>query len=296
MHIAYRKNICKGDIFMEKNYLNLQQIHEEQKNMLKELDEFCKKENITYFVCGGTLLGAIRHKGFIPWDDDVDVFMPRPDYEKFHEVLKKYNYHINDKLFFSSFKYENLLLPYGKLMNSDFKMETHYYENEYDNYLWIDIFPMDGLPKSDKETKKIYKKILFLRRILNLVEVKDEVIENESKKRWMVIPKKIARYFLSKKIIIKKIIKMMDNISKKIDFNTAQYVGGIVWGYGPQEKLLKSEVNETEVEFEGLKVKGLSCYDKYLSNLYGDYMTLPPIEKRITHQIKIYRSDEVNKD
>ena len=218
--------------------------------------------------------------------------MPRPDYERFHEILKNNNYHLNDKLFFKSFKYGNLLLPFGKVMNPDFKMETHYYENEFDNNLWIDIFPMDGLPESDKETKKIYKKIHFLRRLLNLTEVKDEIIENESKKKWMVIPKKIARFFLSRRIIIKKIINRMDKISRKYDFNTSKYVGGITWGYGPQEKLLKSGVTGMEVDFEGLKVMGLACYDKYLSNLYGDYMQLPPVEKRITHQIKIYKNDE----
>ena len=65
-----------------------------------------------------------------------------------------------------------------------------------------------------------------------------------------------------------------------------------MWGYGPQERLEKSEVNSTELEFEGLKVNGLSCYDKYLNNLYGDYMTLPPVEKRITHEIKIYKVGE----
>lgn len=274
------------------NYLNIEQIHIEQKNMLEEIDNFCKKEKVTYYICGGTLLGAIRHKGFIPWDDDVDILMPRPDYEKFHEILKKYNYHLNENLIFRSFKYNNLLLPFGKVMNTKLKMQTHYYENEFDNYLWVDIFPMDGLPENNKKTEKIYKKILFLRKILATIEVKDEIIENESRNKWIILPKKILRKYYNKKSRVIRLINKIDKISKKFDFETSKYVGGVLWGYGPQEKLLKSEVTNTKVVFEGMEVNTFSCYDKYLTNLYGDYMKLPPIEKRITHQIKIYRIGE----
>lgn len=277
---------------MSNEYLTLEQIHAEQKNMLEEIDKFCKKEKITYYICGGTLLGAIRHKGFIPWDDDVDILMPRPDYEKFHEILKKYNYHLNESLIFRSFKYNNLLLPFGKVMNTKFKMQTHYYENEFDNYLWVDIFPMDGLPESNKKTEKIYKKVLFLRKVLATIEVKDEIIENESRNRWIILPKKILRKYYNKKSRVIRLINRIDKISKKFDFETSKYVGGVLWGYGPQEKLLKSEVTSTKVVFEGMEVNTFSCYDKYLTNLYGDYMKLPPIEKRITHQIKIYRIGE----
>ena len=276
----------------EQNFLDLEQIHEEQTKMLKQLSDFCKEQNITYYICGGTLLGAIRHKGFIPWDDDVDVLMPRPDYEKFHKIVKENNFHIGDDLILRSFKFKNLLFPFGKVMNTKLKMETHYYENEFDNFLWIDIFPMDGLPEEESKTQAIYKKILFLRRVLSLAEVKDDVIENESRKRWMVIPKKIARKFLSNKTVIRIIINKMDKISRKYDYETSKYVGGVLWGYGPQEKLLKEEVIDTEVDFENIKANTFACYDKYLSNLYGDYMKLPPIEKRTTHQIKVYRIGE----
>ena len=186
----------------EDNTLTLKEIQQEQAKILKKLADFCKENDLTYYLTGGTLLGAIRHKGFIPWDDDIDVVMPRPDYDRMHQIVKEKKYHIDDNLILRSLQYNNLLLPFSKVMNTSLRMETHFYENEYDNYLWVDVFPMDGLPESDKKINKIYKKIWFLRRLLALVEVKDDIIQNESKKSWMILPKKIARIFLSNKIVI----------------------------------------------------------------------------------------------
>ncbi len=273
----------------EKKYLTLEQVHEEQTKMLKILNDFCNQENITYYICGGTLLGAIRHKGFIPWDDDVDILMPRPDYEKFHKIMEERGFKIQDNIIFRSFKYKNLLIPFAKILNTDLKMEEHYYDTRDDSYLWIDIFPMDGIPESENKTKKLYKKILFLRRLLSLIKVKDDIIENESKSKLMIIPKKIVRFFLSNRFVINRILKKMDKTAKKYDFETSKYVGGVLWGYGPQEKLLKSELTNIEVEFENLKVNTFSCYHKYLTNLYKDYMQLPPAEKRVAHGIKVSR-------
>ena len=276
----------------EKKSLSLREIQIEQTKMLKKIVEFCDKEKIKYYLGGGTMLGAIRHRGFIPWDDDIDLVMPRPDYERFHNIVKKNNYTIDGSLIVRSFKYDNLLFPFGKVMNTNFRLESHYYDNEYDNYLWIDIFPLDGLPESNIANKLIFKRVRFWRKILLMVEVRDDVIESESKHKFMIFPKKIMKKFFGSEKMLKRISNRMDRISRKYDYDKSNYIGGIVWGYGPQERLLKGELKDYTVEFENLQVNTMSCYDTYLKNLYGDYMKLPPVEQRISHEAKIYKIGE----
>lgn len=268
------------------NFLTIEEIHKEELIMLQTFVNFCEEHNLQYFICGGTLLGAVRHKGFIPWDDDIDILMPRPDFEKFQEIVKKNNLLIDHYLEVHSFGLKNLNDPFCKVMNLNTVMDKHYIEDEFDKHLWLDVFPMDGLPESDKKTKKIYKKILFLRRILVMLKAKEEVIKNESKTKLKAMIKPIIRIML-KPIGVQGIVKMIDNTCKKYDYETLKYVGGIAWGYGPQEKLLKENIKDCKISFEGLQVNTFSCYDEYLKNLYGDYMKLPPKEKQVAHIMKV---------
>ena len=97
-------------------YLTIEEIHVEETKMLKKFIEFCEKNNLTYYICGGTLLGAIRHKGFIPWDDDIDVMMPRKEFEKLEKILNKKR--ISENLEFISYDNGNMNYPFGKIMNT----------------------------------------------------------------------------------------------------------------------------------------------------------------------------------
>ena len=127
---------------MERKYLNIKEIQEEELNILKETIKFLDHNNIKYYIFYGTLLGAVRHQGFIPWDDDIDIAIPRPEYEKLIKILKEKNNKINN-LNIESIGYEVGVSdwPFIKIVNKDIKLED---ELNCDKNLWIDVFPLDG--------------------------------------------------------------------------------------------------------------------------------------------------------
>ena len=265
--------------------LSLKKIQKEEKNMLKKIIKYFDENQLTYFVCGGTLLGAIRHKGFIPWDDDVDILMPRPDYMKLQSIAltKK----IDESLDVHSFELGNLNDPFCKIYNLNTVMERYNSLDEYDTHMWIDVFPLDGLPESDRKTKRIFQKSIFWRKLLMIRKLKDERVIEGSKTKIEKILKPFVKFFvdfLPKKFYVKRINKLC----LKYPYEKVKYVGGIAWGYGPKEKMLKSEVDKiVKVDFEKMKVKTFSCWDYYLHNLYGDYMKLPPKKEQIAHIMNI---------
>ncbi|MDY6277783.1 MAG: LicD family protein [Bacteroidales bacterium] len=137
--------------------MTLQDIQSASLDILKVIDKFCKENGITYFLAYGTLLGAIRHKGFIPWDDDIDILLPRPDYER---LLKEFNvpgYRVYDA---SS---DKMILPYSRICDTDktmVKTTSPWYKGTYTSGLWIDLFPLDAVSDDPEEFKAQYKRAL----------------------------------------------------------------------------------------------------------------------------------------
>lgn len=263
--------------------LTLSEIKDIELNILKAFHEYCVKNGLQYSLCGGSLLGAIRHKGFIPWDDDIDVFMPRPDYEKFRSLcsgkcLGK-NYYIADWKI-SEHKTEKPFMhyPFLKIIDLNTMVNAKDVSKKYYTGVWIDVFPVDGLPESDRKTRKIYKKIWFLRQFFSMHYCEKIVAKG-------VLQKIVKIPFLpiAKLMDGIKICKKLDTLSQTYDYDSSEFVGGIINGYGPQEKILKTDMESMNVEFEGCAFMGIKGYDVYLTNLYGDYMQLPPKNKRICH-------------
>ena len=248
-----------------KVFLELDEIHKIEFQMLQKFAKVCEENNLRYYLCGGTLLGAIRHKGFIPWDDDIDILMPRPDYTKFQELSK--NGVLGDKLKVCSYYLGNLNDPFCKIFNTDTVMEKEYVNDELDNHIWIDIFPMDGLPENELKVNLIYKKVGIARAMIRTIKVKDEMKSKVSTSK----------------------IKYIDRVCQKYEFDQCDYIGGIAFGYGPQEKMVRKDyIIPEKVEFEGELFNAPGCWNEYLSNLYGDYMKLPPKEKQVAHVMKAW--------
>ena len=274
-------------------FLNTKEIQYEEKKILDEVVNFLNKNKINYFLCGGSLLGAIRHKGFIPWDDDIDIAIPRPDYNKLQELIKKNNI-LSESLYFHSYELGNLNMPFTKVYNHSIEIYDWRYTDKYEKYLWVDIFPVDGMPDTDDETIKLFKKRDFWKKILSYRKMSLKCIFMNKNVFTNILKYllKIIFLILPEKFLPKKIINL-----NKCNYVDSSYTGVYTWGYGPRERMKKEIFEEyILVDFEGTKYNGLKNYDKYLTNVYGDYMKLPPKEKRITHSFKAWRVDENEKE
>lgn len=249
-------------------------------SILLYFKKFCEDNHLKFYLSAGTLLGAVRHKGFIPWDDDIDVCMPRQDYEK---LVKIFNKEAQFPYRLLSNKLGTLDLPFGKVVDLSTQMSMKY-ANE-GNYLWIDVFPMDGLPDDAGETKRIYDKCAIYRTILGLCNAK----VGQGKTLFRRIVKLFAIPFahLYGK---QRCLHGIETLAAQYPYETSHFVGGITWGTsGVKEKMPKKGFEiPVLVKFQGVDFPTFSCWDLYLRNKYNDYMKLPPLNKRETHHLKVW--------
>ena len=242
--------------------------------MLLAFDAFCKENNLTYYLSGGTLLGAVRHKGFIPWDDDIDLYMLRRDYEIFLDTFGRYEKDYN----LISLKTDpQCSMAYAKVE----KLGTRLIEN-VDNPMElginIDIFPVDGVPDDLKERTKYFKKIQRIRNSLILKDVSLSYSRNLFKNIVLAIGK-IALKPFSLRFLAEKLDSIIDKNNIK-----SQYVCNVIMGNGVRSVFKRDAMSSTiDIEFEGKFYKTMVGYDEYLTQTYGDYMQLPPVEKRVSH-------------
>lgn len=265
--------------------LNLKEIQFEEKEMLKILIEVFNKNNINYYLWGGTFLGAVRHGGFIPWDDDIDIILPRPEYNKFISIIRKNKNILPNNLEFAGFEIGKDDYPFIKLINKNIIIKDIL---QWDKYLWIDIFPLDGVP----EKYKIYYKIRKIRKHLyNLYRYKaNNFVMN---KRSLSEKIKIILFKFIKKDKYAQVIKNYIEFCSKYDYNKSKYVCDNIWCGNTKYYLEKEKIQQCETyEFEDIKVNGFKNYDYVLHELYGDYMKLPPEDQRVTHSFEAWKVEE----
>ena len=253
-----------------------------QLDMLVELDRVCKANDIKYQIWAGTLLGAVRHKGYIPWDDDADVVMLREEYEKFRKVVSQLNPEI---CFFQDHENDSeYRWGYGKLRRTGTKYVRLGQEHiKCKTGVFIDIFPLDDVPISTIGQMLQDFHCFCLRKIL-WSEV-GRVNEKGFMKLW---------YTLLSKIPMKFVFSQLDWYAKKSSNSTPNKVrtlcytsiGKLYYKHPLSERYGMPKrwfFNLQEFDFEGKRLVGLKDYDEYLTFSFGDYMTLPPVEKREQH-------------
>jgi len=259
---------------METQYLTLDEIHAILADMLRLVDRICRKERIQYFLSGGTLLGAIRHKGFIPWDDDIDLMMPRPDFERFLEVAPKYM----SKRYSMAFpgRFPEYAFPWIRIHDNHTAIDDSGMQHARTQTLFLDVFPLDGLPSNDALSELYFKKVRAWDILLKCARKKD--LYPDERLRWLKRPlmaltrlRKLESYALS-----------VNKSAARIPFERARYAGALViTHYGSRERM-PAEVfrGSVSVPFEGELFPAPIGYHTYLRRLYGDYMQLPPEDKR----------------
>ena len=241
-----------------------------------DIDDFCTENNIRYYLSGGSCIGAVRHNGFIPWDDDVDIMMPRKDYMKF---LKTFGKAYEAKYGLSSCEIDKAWVrPFARVWR---KGTSVVYKNVNDKEIGIfaDIMPIDGLPDGRLARKFFYKKLQVLEIIRNST-IRKAFVKDE---KYRTI-KKIMGLF-TKHLSARGIALRMNLSARKYDFDTSNLVGvSLAVHYWDRETIERKHMAEAvRVDFCGRKLPIPVGYDTYLSNLYGDYMVIPDKEHQITH-------------
>ena len=253
---------------------------EESKHLLaktlESIDRCCRENHIEYSLCWGTMIGAIRHHGFIPWDDDIDLLMSRENLNRFLEVYNDPEYAVYTP------KVNNHLTINTRIYN---KKTSVYLKNRSKSYfgVWVSIFPYDNAP--DENLKQWEMKRYFW---VKLYYLKTQNLVGQSL-MWQVV-KKVIRIFLlpfSSIWLYNKIEKCL------IAFNNQQTRRVCIWYGTPYMKFRyfpKELLNEfIDVDFEGIKSRIINGYDKFLKITYGDYMTFPPESERVPkHDYKAY--------
>lgn len=268
------------------------QLKEVIRENLKALHNFCEEQNLTYYLSDGTLLGAIRHKGMIPWDDDADVCMPRKDYDHLLTLVNE----LPDSYTLGHFSLDkNYIYPFIKFMNKNTEIIEFFGSAEYKAGVWVDIFPLDKTYKNMHLRKIHYKLVKTLRVLfeLRVREYQDPISQSSIMK--FKTKKAIKRFlFLSFRIIPKNILfKTMDVTARHLQNKDSSVVGNLYTGIGIKASHNKEWFEDRFLtEFDGLNLYAPFGYDKYLTNLYGDYMTPPPPKERQTHNVKIVSLDK----
>lgn len=268
---------------LETKALQLSKIHSLQIKIALEIKRICEKNGLPYFIIAGTLLGAVRHGGFIPWDDDMDFGLLREDYEKFIEACKT---DLSDEFFLHTwdtdpeypFSYAKIRLN-GTYMAEEFSKGT----SLKNNGIFVDLFPFDNVPDDEKKAKKQAKSYFFCKRFLWLKKGMGASIKNESfKQRLKYTFSKCVSAFIPYNWLkkhFKKIQIKYNNTKTRLIVTDGSY------SYDKESIERKWATNLENVKFETEEFLSFKDRIDYLEHFYGDYMKLPDEDKRYGHKL-----------
>lgn len=253
----------------------LDKLHTVELEIMDEFVRICEKHKLPYFLTGGTMLGSIRHKGFIPWDDDIDIGMTRKDYELFIEYAKveldgKYylDCHETNKQYY---------LPFAKIKknNTVFDEEDNHHLNNHKG-IFIDIIPFENAKKQDSIKQKI--QAILVRNITDTMFYKNKIrkLKNSRHPLFVAMLSIIPNYQL---------MKLQKKISKLNKDDNSEYMVALAGTYSYKKETMPRNIflPTKKIKFEDREYQGMNNPDGYLTRIFGNYMELPPKEKRRNH-------------
>lgn len=247
--------------------------------ILKAFDAFAKKHSIPYHLAYGTLLGAVRHKGFIPWDDDIDVLVPRPEYERLLDLLESEGLGKRFTVASPRNRSKTYPYPYAKLLLNN----TIVYEPKLDSKfsrssIWIDIFPLDGLPERKTNRAMTFFLALALKNLLYTAIVSSKNVSGIQKLAVLLLGP------ITRMVGIRRWVDWIERFATRYSYADASLAANLAVTVGSKEAIAKGIISKTiTLEFEEHPFPAPKHYDEYLTQLYGAYMELPPVEQRTTH-------------
>lgn len=271
----------------KKDIKKLQQI---ELNLAKQIVSICEQNKIKYIMLGGTMLGAIRHRGFIPWDDDIDFGMSRNDYDRFCKIVLDLN---DDNLKLLDFRFNNNHDYPAKVIDQSIELVNNNVASKETIYPWIDIFPLDGMP-ANKFVRKIHgTKLMVDRALLKLSQLSNGVaLNNPYRTSFEKAVIKFGLIVRSDKFLKEsKMMHLLDRDLRKYRYQDCPYAVNFMGAYKLNEMFPRKVYDRLKkYVFEDTQFTGTFFYDEYLKQLYGDYMQPPKKNDRDKHNVGMKQS------
>ncbi len=261
--------------------LTFEEIQQELLALLEVFDRFTREHGLRYSLDSGTLLGAVRHKGFIPWDDDLDLIMPRPDFERFVELSAE----LPEGYALRYVETDGTTFPYGKLINT--RIEVHEGRwNDRRRYLWIDIFPVDGMSLDESENQRDYEASLKLQDYRRF--------QTYPARTWTQnLIKRPIRFVMNRYRPAEETVRAITALATKRPFEGSLWCRDLVCANNPAARLRTADFDDlVMLDFEGGSFPAVPHWDEYLTSQYGDYMQLPPEDQRVSHRLRAWYVDD----
>lgn len=266
---------------MEK--LNLKQIQKYELEILNVFDEYCKENNLNYSLAAGTLIGAVRHGRMIPWDDDIDLFMLRKEYNQFYELIKDTGFLPGSRYQVITCEEPNGFLPFIKIVDSTTIAYEEKVRPEFATGIWIDIFPLDYCGNTQEDAEK------NCRRMQNIVKKYYRYFSRYTGKSARDLLKNFYVWFINKfrktqKNTLKEILLSVENEEEE------EFIGTIIWANDLKDVYPSRYFKEYDkILFYGAEYSVFKNYDEILRWRFGDYMKIPKEQDRKGHGIKAYK-------
>lgn len=270
-------------------------LQKEEYKILEYFDNFAQEKNLQYILYSGTMLGAVRHEGFIPWDDDIDVAMRRKEYDKFEQLFINHNYQKEDYTYQSRRLNPYQVLPFSKIRSKKLNIIERSPKTQKGNYgPWIDIFPLDNIPNDIKAQKDQYKKVSFYNGLLKKflliqVEPQDKGIKRKLKNIIQKTNEKFYKYYFFLPYLFRK----RDEYMTMYNDTETDFVADLSYiyykNYDEYSKFImpsKDLDKLIKVKFENNYFNIPENFDGILERNYGDYMTIPSESERKVHKIE----------